>query len=74
MVVSSGLPFHESWLAIADVMASLAAKLANVEDRSLSEYCRPVLSLHVFGHAHKLDQVAGPCEGTNGPCQGPRNC
>lgn len=43
------------WLALS--------RLAAAEDRSLSEYCRMVLSLHAFGHAHRLDQPADACEG-----------
>lgn len=45
------------WLAMS--------RLAAAEDRSLSEYCRMVLSLHAFGHAHRLDQTADVCEACN---------
>ncbi len=48
------------------------SRLANLEDRALSEYCRTVLSLHAFGHSHRLDQAGDSREGTNGPSQGPR--
>lgn len=41
------------------------SRLAVAEDRSLSEYCRMVLSLHAFGHAHRLDQGTGGCEECN---------
>ena len=41
------------------------SRLAAAEDRSLSEYCRMVLSLHAFGHAHRLDQGPGACEECN---------
>lgn len=48
------------------------SRLANAEDRSLSEYVRTVVSLHCFGHAHRLDDAAGQREGNNAPCEGPR--
>ena len=48
------------------------AKLANAEDRSISEYMRMVLSLHAFGHAHRLDDGGHRCEGCNAPHEGPR--
>ncbi len=41
------------------------SRLAAAEDRSLSEYCRMVLSLHAFGHAHRLDHGAIACEECN---------
>lgn len=49
------------------------ARLANAEDRSLSEYMRMVLSIHVFGHVHRLDESVPACEGCNAPCEGARN-
>lgn len=49
------------------------ARLAAAEDRSLSEYCRMVLSLHCNGHVARLSASASPCEGCNAPSQGPRN-
>lgn len=48
------------------------AKLAAADDRSLSEYCRMVLNLHAYGHAHRLGQDALHGEGCNGSCQGPQ--
>lgn len=36
------------------------AKLAALEDRSLSEYCRMVLNLHVHGHVRRVDQASNP--------------
>lgn len=48
----------------SDLMLALS-KLANAEDRSLSEYCRMVLSLHAFGHAYRLDQATRQCEECN---------
>ena len=47
------------------------AKLADADDRSLSEYCRMVLSLHTYGHAERLSSAACICEGCNGPSRGP---
>lgn len=41
------------------------SKLANAEDRSLSEYCRMVLSLHAFGYSYRLEQATNACEGCN---------
>lgn len=41
------------------------SRLAAAEDRSLSEYCRMVLSLHAFGHAYRLDHGAIACEECN---------
>lgn len=49
------------------------ARLANAEDRSLSEYMRMVLSLHAFGYVHRLDDAAARCEGCNGTHEGARN-
>ena len=46
------------------------AKLANAEDRSVSEYIRTVLSLHAFGHVRRLEQAAQMCEGCNGASRG----
>jgi hypothetical protein len=54
-----------------DLLLALS-KLANAEDRSLSEYCRMVLSLHAFGHKHRLEDAGGRCEGCNGAAEGPR--
>lgn len=48
------------------------AKLANAEDRSISEYMRMVLSLHAFGHTQRLDDARHRCEGCNAPREGPR--
>lgn len=41
------------------------SRLAAAEDRSMSEYCRMVLSLHAFGHAHRLDPAGDSGEGCN---------
>lgn len=49
------------------------AKLAAADDRSLSEYCRMVLSLHAYGYAQRLGHDGPPCEGCNAPSQAPRN-
>jgi hypothetical protein len=49
------------------------SRLANAEDRSVSEYMRMVLSLHCFGHAPRLGDAAAHCEGCNAPCEGARN-
>jgi len=48
------------------------AKLANAEDRSISEYMRMVLSLHAFGHVQRLDEACHRCEGCNAPHEEPR--
>lgn len=48
------------------------SRLANAEDRSLSEYLRMVASIHCFGH-FRLGDCGGACEGCNAPSQGPRN-
>lgn len=63
---------EEFKLRVAPELLLALSKLANAEDRSLSEYCRMVLSLHSFGHAHRLEEAAGACEGCNGSSQGPR--
>lgn len=49
------------------------SKLANAEDRSVSEYCRMVLSLHCYGHASRLEQAARMCEGCNASSANARN-
>jgi hypothetical protein len=41
------------------------SRLATAEDRSMSEYCRMVLSLHAFGHVHRLEQSTAACEECN---------
>lgn len=64
---------EEIKLRVSPRLLLALSRLANAEDRSLSEYLRMVASLHCFGHAHRLDDVAGPCEGCNAPSQGPRN-
>jgi hypothetical protein len=46
------------------------AKLANAEDRSVSEYIRTVLSLHCFGHNRRLEQAAHMCEWCKASSQG----
>lgn len=33
------------------------ARLAAAEDRTLSEYCRMVLNLHVYGHVRRVEQA-----------------
>lgn len=55
----------------SDLLLALS-KLANADDRSLSEYCRMVLSLHAFGHALRLEESGRICEGCNGSSQDPR--
>lgn len=41
------------------------SRLANAEDRSVSEYCRIVLERHVYGHARRLDDAQSSGEGCN---------
>jgi hypothetical protein len=64
---------EEVKLRVPESLLLALSKLANAEDRSLSEYCRTVLASHAFGHVHRLDQARDAREGTNGPSQGPRN-
>lgn len=64
---------EEIKLRVPESLLLALSKLDNLEDRSLSEYCRTVLSSHAFGHVHRLDQARDCGEGTNGPSQGPRN-
>ena len=64
---------EEVKLRVPESLLLALAKLANIEDRSLSEYCRTVLSSHAFGHVHRLGQAGEAGEGNNGPSQGPRN-
>lgn len=64
---------EEVKLRVPESLLLALSKLANLEDRSLSEYCRTVLSSHAFGHVHRLEQAGESREGTNGPSQGPRN-
>ena len=63
---------EELKLRVAPDLLLALSKLANAEDRSLSEYCRMVLSLHSFGHACRLEEAARTCEGCNGSSEGPR--
>lgn len=63
---------EELKLRVAPDLLLALSKLANAEDRSLSEYCRMVLSLHAFGHVHRLDESSRMCEGCNGSSEGPR--
>ena len=49
------------------------SRLANAEDRSISEYCRMVLSLHAFGHVHRLEHASRSCEGCNASSANARN-
>jgi hypothetical protein len=64
---------EEIKLRIPPSLLLALARLANAEDRSLSEYMRMVLSLHCFGHVHRLDDAAARCEGCNAPHEGARN-
>ena len=63
---------EEIKLRVSPSLLLALSRLANAEDRSLSEYVRTVVSLHCFGHAHRLDDAAGHREGNNAPCEGPR--
>ncbi len=60
-------------LRVSPELLLALSKLANAEDRSLSEYCRMVLSLHAFGHAHRLEQAGAVCEGCNALSANTRN-
>jgi len=64
---------EEIKLRVSPRLLLALSRLANAEDRSLSEYLRMVASLHCFGHACRLDECSGACEGCNAPSQGPRN-
>ena len=63
---------EEIKLRVSPSLLLALSRLANAEDRSLSEYVRTVVSLHCFGHAHRLDEAACQREGNNAPCEGPR--
>ena len=63
---------EELKLRVTQELMLALAKLANAEDRSVSEYIRTVLSLHAFGHVRRLDQAASMCEGCNASSQGAR--
>lgn len=64
---------EEVKLRVPESLLLALSRLANIEDRSLSEYCRTVLSLHAFGHTYRLEQAVDAREGNNGSSQGPRN-
>lgn len=64
---------EELKLRVPSSLLLALAKLANAEDRSVSEYCRMVLSLHSFGHNQRLEDGTRPCEGCNGAAEGARN-
>lgn len=57
---------EELKLRVTPELMLALAKLANAEDRSVSEYIRMVLSLHAFGHVRRLEQAMTKCEGCNG--------
>ena len=63
---------EEIKLRVSPSLLLALSRLANAEDRSLSEYVRTVVSLHCFGHAPRLDEAANHREGNNAPCEGPR--
>ena len=50
---------EEIKLRVSPSLLLALSRLANAEDRSLSEYVRTVVSLHCFGHTHRLDDAAG---------------
>ena len=64
---------EEIKLRVSPRLLLALSRLANAEDRSLSEYLRMVASLHCYGHVCRLDECGGACEGCNAPLQGPRN-
>lgn len=64
---------EEIKLRVTPSLLLALSRLANAEDRSLSEYMRMVLSLHCFGYAHRLDEARHPCEGCNGSSEGAQN-
>lgn len=64
---------EEIKLRVTPSLLLALSRLANAEDRSVSEYMRMVLSLHCFGHAHRLGDAAAHCEWCNAPCEGARN-
>jgi hypothetical protein len=41
------------------------SRLANNEDRSVSEYCRIILERHVYGHARRLEDAQAAGEACN---------
>lgn len=57
---------EELKLRVTPELMLALAKLANSEDRSVSEYIRMVLNLHCFGHNRRLEQAQQKCEGCNG--------
>lgn len=61
---------EELKLRVTPELMLAIAKLANAEDRSVSEYIRTVLSLHCFGHNRRLEQAAHICEGCKASYQG----
>lgn len=61
---------EELKLRVTPELMLALAKLANAEDRSVSEYIRMVLSLHYFGHVRRLEQATAICEGCNGSYRG----
>lgn len=40
------------------------SKLADRDDRKLSEYIRVVLTHHVYGHATRADEISAGAKGT----------
>lgn len=63
---------EELKLRLPPTLLSALSRLADAEDRTLSEYCRMVLSLHAYGHIGRLSASAHRCEGCNGPCEDPQ--
>lgn len=64
---------EEIKLRVSPRLLLALSRLANAEDRSLSEYLRMVASLHCFGNAYRLDEAGQIGEGNNGTHEGPRN-
>ncbi|MBK6559946.1 MAG: hypothetical protein IPG16_23070 [Comamonadaceae bacterium] len=64
---------EEIKLRVSPRLLLALSRLANAEDRSLSEYLRMVASLHCLVNACRLDECGGACEWCNTPSQGPRN-
>ncbi len=47
---------NEIKLRLTDSELQKAAMLANLDDRTLTDYLHHVISLHLFGHASKLPE------------------
>lgn len=61
---------HDIKIRLTDSQLITVSRLAQLDDRTLADYINHVISLHCFGHSHRLPGSSCACNESDRGCEG----